>query len=232
MFKFVFKWAFRLALLGFVTLVILVVAFVLSLDSILRAVAEHNLRSNTGMYAEIGKFHLGLTEPVITIKDLKIYNAPEFGGAPFLSIPEIHVEYDRDALRRGQLHLTLMRFNLGELDIVKNEAGRTNLFALGLALPAKGAKESSADDAANPLHEFTRRTGLKFSQIDVLNVSVGKFQYIDLKDPRNDREQKVDIENAPIRNVKSVADLAGLAVLLSLRSGDFFTRLVLPAPGK
>lgn len=227
MFKFIFKWAFRLALLGFITTVILVVAFILSLDSILRSVAEHNLRSNTGMYAEIGQFHLGLTEPVIVIKNLKIYNAPEFGGAPFLEIPEIYVEYDRAALQRGQLHLKLLRFNLGELDIVKNEAGRLNLTAF--APPAKGAKPAAPDD---PMHEFSHRTGLTFQQIDVLNVSVGRFKYIDLKDPRNNREQKVDIENAPARNVKSRADLAGLDVLLALRSGNFFTDLLVPKSGK
>ena len=41
-----------------------------------------------------------------------------------------------DALVKNKIHLTLMRFNLGELDIVRNEAGQTNLFALGLALPS------------------------------------------------------------------------------------------------
>jgi hypothetical protein len=30
-----------------------------------------------------------------------------------------------------------MRFNLGELDIVKNQAGQTNIFALGLRCPTK-----------------------------------------------------------------------------------------------
>ena len=180
------------------------------------------------MDVEIGSFHLGLTEPVVTIKDLKIYNSPEFGGAPFLNIPEIHVEYDREALARRQLHLTLLRFNLGELDIVKNEAGQTNIFSLGLGLPAV-AKPA---DANASLAEFKKRTGLAFEQIDVLNVSVGKAKYIDLKNPRNNREQKIGIDNFPVRHVKSMADLSGLAVLLALRSGDFFGSLVAPATTK
>ena len=32
-------------------------------------------------------------------------------------------EYDPAALARHELHITLMRFNLGELDVVKNQAG-------------------------------------------------------------------------------------------------------------
>ena len=89
------------------------------------------------MDAEIGSVSLGLAEPTMTIQNLKLYNPPDFGGTPFLDIPEIHVEYDRAALARHELHVTLLRFNLGELDIVKNQAGQTNIFSLGLAVPLK-----------------------------------------------------------------------------------------------
>jgi len=229
MVRFIFKWTFRLLLLGFVMTVLLAVVFVLALDPVLRLVAEHNIRANTGMEAEIGQFHVGLLEPEITIRDLKIYNAPDFGGAPLLDIPEVHVEYDRAALQHRELHIKLLRFNLAELDIVKNETGQTNLFALALVRPPAQATLSSAAEA-DPGRELLRRTGLKFQQIDLLNVSIGKFQYLDLKNPRNNRQQVVGLESIPVRNVKSMADLAGLVVLLTMRSGDFFTRLVLP-PG-
>ena len=139
--KFIFKWLLRLFLLA----VVLIVVFFLSLNSILRVVIEHNIRAQTGMDAEIARFKLGLAEPTIEIQNLKIYNPPSFGGTPFLDIPEIHVEYDRTALAKRELHVTLLRFNLGELDIVKNEAGQTNIFSLGLALPA--AKNPAAATA-------------------------------------------------------------------------------------
>jgi uncharacterized protein involved in outer membrane biogenesis len=212
--KTLLKWILGVVLL----LVILAVVFLLSLDTILRVVAENRIRTQTGMTAEIGKFHLGLTEPVITIKDFKIYNPPAFGGTPFISIPEIHVEYDRAALAKNQIHVTLMRFNLGELVIVKNEAGQTNLLSLGVALPKK---EKSG--ASQGLKEFKTRTGLDFKGIDVLNVSVGTARYLDLKNSANNREQKIGIDNQVIKNVQSPADLAGLAVLVALRGGDFFT---------
>jgi hypothetical protein len=217
MFKWIFKWAFRLFLLA----VVLVVIFFLSLDSMLRLIVEHNIRAQTGMDAEIGRFHLGLSEPVVEIEDFKLYNTPDFGGTPFLSIPEIHVEYDRTALAEGKVHVTLMRFNLGELDIVKNEAGKTNVFELGAGLPAKNTPAANRQ-----LIEFKRRTGLDFQQIDVLNVSVGKFKYIDLKDQKNNREQNIGLENVPVRNVKSMANLAGLAFAVALRSDNFFGDLV------
>jgi hypothetical protein len=172
------------------------------------------------MDAEIGKFSVGLIEPAVTIQNFKLYNPPDFGGTPFLDIREIHVEYDRAALAKRQLHLTLLRFNLAELDIVKNEAGRTNIFSLGVTLPSK--KSGGGKGAA----AFKKQTGFEFQSVDVLNVSVGTAKFIDLKDQRNNRTQKIGLENCVMKNVKSQADLAGLAVLIALRGGDFFGSLV------
>jgi hypothetical protein len=220
--KWIFKWLFRLFLLAVVSIVILL----LSLNSILRVWVEHRIHAQTGMEAEIGRFSIGLTEPTVTIQNFKLYNPTNFGGTPFLDIPEIHVEYDRAALARHEIHLTLLRFNLGELDIVKNEAGRTNIFSLGVTWPSK--KSGGGNDAAN----FKKQTGFEFKSIDVLNVSVGTAKFIDLKDQRLNREQKIGIENCVIKNVKSRTDLAGLAVFVALRGGDFFGSLVdLPNAG-
>ena len=223
MFKPTFKWLLRLFILGLALLVV----FLLSLDTLLRVLVVHNIRAQTGMEAEIGKFHLGLLEPVVTIKDLKLHNPASFGGAPFLSIPEIHVEYDRNAFAKNQIHLTLLRFNLGELDIVKNAAGRTNVFELGVTLPAK--KSVRAETATKQLAQFKKQTGLDFAGIDTLNISIGTAQFVDLGDAKNNREQKIGIENQVVPHVKTAADLAGLVLLITLRSDGFFDSFVSPA---
>lgn len=223
MIKWIFKWLLRFFVLG----VVLAVVFFLSLNSILRVLIEHNIRANTGMDAEIGRFQLGLTEPTLTIENLKIYNPPSFGGTPFLDIPEIHVEYDRSAFARRQLHFTLVRFNLNELDIVKNAKGETNIFSLGVPLPKNPPGRGNRE-----LNELKQRTGLDFTGIDALNVSIGTLKYIDLQDQRHNRTQNVDIENQVIPNVKTPADLAGLVVLIGLRSDDFFTSLAEPGGQK
>ena len=212
--KWIFKWLVRLVILA----VILIVVFFLSLDTILRLVMQNRIRAQTGMDAEIGKFSLGLAEPTITIKDFKLFNPPSFGGTLFVDIPEIHVEYDRAALARRELHATLLRFNLGELDIVKNEAGQTNIFAIA-ALPS--VKKPGGGEKT-----FAKETGYDFTGIDVLNVSIGTAKYIDLKDRKNDHEQKIGIDNMVLKHVKAPTDLAGLAVLIALRGGDFFGPLI------
>jgi hypothetical protein len=221
MIKWIFKSVFRLFITLVTLVVVAIIVLLLSYNSILRVTMEHQIRAQTGMDAEIGKFSLGLIEPTLEIKDLKIYNPPDFGGAPFLDISEIHVEYDRAALARKEIHITLMRFNLGELDIVKNQGGQTNIFALGLKLPAKKTGGSN-----NVAINFKKQTGYDFKGIDTLTVSIGKAKFIDLKNPQNDREQVIGIESVPIPNVKSPTDLTSLAALIYLRSDGFFDSLV------
>ena len=216
--KFIFKWLFRL----FILAVVLVVILLLSYNSILRVVIEHNIHAQTGMDAEIGSFKLGLFEPTVEIQNLKIYNSTNFcDGTPFLDIPEIHVEYDRAALARKEIHITLMRFNLGELDIVKNRAGQTNIFALGIPLPTK-----NSGGGTNVVENLKKQTGYDPKSIDTLNVSIGKVKFIDLKNPQNNREQAINLENIVIPNVKSRSDLGGLEAFVILRGNGFFESLV------
>jgi uncharacterized protein involved in outer membrane biogenesis len=217
MIKFIFKWLFRLVLLA----VALVVILLLAHNAILRVYLEHQIHARTGMQAEIGKFSLGLADPTVTIRDFKLYNPPDFAGTPFLDIREIHVEYDPAALARHELHITLMRFNLGEIDVVKNQAGQTNVF-----FPRLGAPANKAGGNAGKL--FTKQTGLEFKGIDVLNVSVGTARYIDLNNQQNNRTQIIGIQNCVLKNVKSPADLGGLAAFIALRGGDFFKSMLGP----
>jgi uncharacterized protein involved in outer membrane biogenesis len=219
MIKFLFKWLLRLFIAAVVIAVLAIVTLLLSYNSILRVTMERQIRAQTGMDAEIGSLHFALTSPTIKIQNFKLYNSANFGGAPFLDIPEIYIEYDRAALKRKEVHITLMRFNLGELDIVKNQAGLTNIFALGISAPKTPA-------ASHGTINFKKQTGFEFNQIDVLNVSIGEVKFIDLKNPQNDREQNIGLENVVVPNVKSQADIGGLEALIVLRGNGFFESLV------
>jgi len=214
MIKWFLKWLIRLVVLA----VLLVVILLLARNSILRVYVEHEIYARTGMDAEVGRFSSGLVKPEVTIQNLRLYNPPAFAGTPFLKIRELHVEYDPIALAQHELHIKLMRFNLGEIDIVKNQAGQTNIFSLGLTVPSKksGAKAEEM---------FARQTGFQFTGIDVLNVSIGIAKYVDLNNQKNNRTQVIGIEDCVLKNVKSRADLGGLATFIALRSGDFFTSL-------
>ncbi len=214
------KWL----LIAFVILLVLtglsLTALFFGRDKIMRRIVEQNILAQTGMVAEIGSFHVGLREPVISLKDFKLRNPAGFGDTPLLMIPEVFVEYDQAALAHNKIHLTQVRFNLSELVIVKNEAGKTNLFELGLTLPSPQGKVKKDTGLA----EFKKRTGLDFAGVDALKISIGTAKFIDLKNPQNNREQKIGIENLTLNNVKSPLELAvPLGLMLQLRSDNFFS---------
>ena len=207
------KWVFKIFRWIVFLIIVLIIISVLALNMALKAVTEKRIRDATGMDAEIGKLSFGLLTPTVTLGDFKLYSPPDFGGTPFLNIPELHAEYDLKALRKHELHLTLLRLNLEEIDVVKNQAGRTNVFSI---LGSVRAKQPGASANTNSV---TWLTGFHFTGIDVMNISIGKARLIDLKDQNLNRWVSIDLENQIIKNVKSPADLAGLGALIWLRGG-------------
>lgn len=203
--KWLFKWLLRLALLA-AGLVVLVLLFK---DSVLRVVAENRIRARTGMDARIGRLSTGIFSPYLTIENLKIYNTAEFGGAPLLDIPEIHLECDRFALAEHRLRIRLCRINLAEFDIVKNEAGQTNFFLLKARNETSGSAQNRVQNALG---------SFEFDGIDVLNLSIGREKFIDLKDPKNNWEKDVNLQNQVFKNLRSDGDFLGLGAILYLRS--------------
>ena len=133
-----------------------------------------------------------------------------FGGTLFLDVPELHIEYDRAALRRHEIHITFMRVNLRELDVVKNANGATNLpsFVNKMAPKISGGGRTIA-----PIK------GYKFTGIDLLNLSIGKVRFVDLKDQRLNRMVAIGLQNQIYTNVVSSADLPGLSERLWYRGG-------------
>jgi len=194
------KWLFLLIFVA----VALIVGLLLSKDAIGKAAAEQQIRAQTGMDVKIGRFSIGLLSPVVTIENFKLYNTPEFGGTPFLDIRELHLEYDRMAFAQRQLRITLLRLNLAELTLVRNDTGKTNIASFAAA-PAPAVKTANT---------------VQFLGVDVMNLSVGKAHFIDLKNPRNNREFKANLQNQVFRNVKTTGDLYGVLILLWLRSGS------------
>ncbi len=200
MVKFVMRWSFRLLILA----IVLVVALLLLKDSIIKGLAENRLRAETGMDVRIGKFEIALFSPTVTIQDFKLYNRPEFGGGVFVDMPELHVEYNRGALWRRELHLRLLRLNLSEVNIVSAKDRNTNIAAL---------KELQQQRSKGV------QKGLDFTGIDTLNLTIGSLRHVEMEKPnRKPRVVNVDFKNRIVTNVKSESDLTDVVVDVALRN--------------
>lgn len=187
-----------------------VVALVLCKDILIRNLAERQIIKQTGQFVRIDRLHVGFTKPVISIQGFKLYNRPEFGGGLLLHLQDLRIEYDTDALQSGKLHLNFLRLDLQELNIVRNRSGRTNLVDF---IDRAGTQGREALSSRLPPKDFG------FTGIDVLDLSLGRIRFIDLRDPRHNREAYFGLQNAEIKNVRGEADLYGVAAIVLLRSG-------------
>lgn len=194
------KWTFRIVVL----VVLLVVAVIIFRNSIAKFVVEWNLADETGMEVKVGKMDVGIATSVIRIENLKLKNTKEFGGSTFLDIPEIYVEYDRDALVSGKFHATLMRFTMTEVSIVRNQAGKTNIYTLTERIEKK--------------HRHKKRKEPDFGGVDELKLTLGRARYLDLKTPANNYEFNFYLQNETVKNVKSERDLTGVIMLAVIRN--------------
>jgi hypothetical protein len=205
--RFLFRWAFRL----FVLLVILLVAAVLLLNTIAREILENRLRNSTGMDVRIGSVSVGLLSPVMDVENFKVYNPAEFGGSPFLDVPELHLEYDRRALFSRKVHCTLLRFTMNELAVVRSKAGVSNLQTLSKANPKPGPRTTTSALTGG---------SFRFDGIDTLNVTANRMTMLNMSDPSHVRELKLGIRNQVIVGVKNGQDLElRLALLLAAYGG-------------
>jgi hypothetical protein len=185
-------------------ILLLVVGVVVFKDNILKAVAEYNVQSKTGMETRIGDLRLGLTSASLMLKNFQVINPKEYGGAPFFTIPEIYMELDQEDARKGVLHFKELRFNLAEVNVVKNKDGKMNLDYMQEAL-----EKAEVLGKTNSL-----RLEYKFGGIDKMSVTLRSINYIDLQHPGNNSKTDLGVQNEEAKNIKTEEELNKWAVAL------------------
>ncbi|MFM7555892.1 MAG: hypothetical protein ACKPAH_11445, partial [Verrucomicrobiota bacterium] len=119
----------RLLLGALALLAALLVLGLLSFDWIVKRAIQSRVNASGVAEVEIGSLDIGLLRPHLQVRDLKVFGQSQFGGVQILDLPELRVEYDREALKRQELQLRLLRIRLNELTLVDGFAGsRTNMF--------------------------------------------------------------------------------------------------------
>ena len=125
-----------------------------------------------------------------------------------MEISDLHLEYVREDLAFGRLHLKLLRLNLRELHIVESHEGRTNL----IDFLSRAAPETLGGSGKS-------NRGYTLAGIDMLNLSVGKVRYTNLRLPGRNQDIQVGLQNEIIPNVRTEEDLAGILFRVLLRAG-------------
>jgi len=197
--KRVLFWVLGLAL----GLLLLVLAIVVFRNPLLKIVTEFSLSDEIGMPVQVDGLNLGFTDASLQITGLKIVNRPEFGGSPFVDIPEIYFRVSGDSSNR-QFSFSEIRFHLAQINVVRNEAGEVNIDTLKKTRRGKKKHRKKAPE-------------FELGRIEKLVVTVGSINFIDLGHPERNQQIKVNIDHEVIKGIRSETDLQARIVALAGR---------------
>jgi len=190
---------------GVILLVLLIVAGVLLIDPISKSVLESQIRSQTGMDVKIGKVAVGLTSPTVRIENCVIYNTADFGGSPFIQMPELYLEYNRELIKSRILELKLMRLNLSDIVIVEGKGGRSNIDEL-----MDKSKKSASKEKASVI----------FGGIDTLNLTLQTIHHVTLGPPLSEQKFDLKIKNEIFHDLRKDGDYQKMAMVLIAKCGS------------
>ncbi len=205
--KTILKWFVGIV----VVLLLLAIGGLLALDPVAKKAAEAGIAQQIGLDAKIGNLEIGIFSPKLTIENFKIYNSAKFGGSPMLDLAELHVEYDLEALKEQKLHFKMIRLHLKEVCIVKGLDGKFNIDGIIKAkTDPEGKPKKTEVDVGGKKHEF--------AGIDVLNLSLGKLRYVDMKEPNKVQETSFGTQNEIITDIKNEEDLRNKMLPIVLKT--------------
>lgn len=214
--KFLIKWAFRCFLLFLVLLAVLALTF----DRIVTSLAESRLRKQTGLEVRLGKLEVRPWSGRAHAERLVIYSPAEFGGGPLVNLAELLVEYDPQLAKERKLHLKVLRFNLAELHIVVNKEGQSNLDGVRRAVE----RARRGEPIIRP------NAPMDFVGLDLLNLSLGKGTWTNLRHSGTPREFDLGIRHEVVQDVKDAKQLVAKLSPIFVRAGLAFFGVGQPSP--
>lgn len=174
--------------------------------------AEKRIAAATGMPTTIGALVINPSSSSIHLKDLKMQNSQDFGGGNFLEMPDLFLQYDPAALRSGRLLLKSVRIQITTISIVENPEGNSNIEAL---------KQRNVQITPKPEVVSTNSSAPKmdFDGIELLNVSLGRVQFVNQRDPTRSWVGDLNIEEETFRNLKTELDFQTAMIVIILKAG-------------
>jgi hypothetical protein len=212
----------KIVLGGVAVLLTLLLVGLLSFDWIVKRTIQSRVNASGVAEVEIGSLNIGLFSPHLEVRDLKVFGQSQFGGVQLLDLPELRVEYDREALKLQELKFRLVRIRMNELTLMDGfSGGQTNMFQR-----MQGYSELVVA-YTNRIGELTNRIDLDRAQrvgnmtfrgIERLELTLGRVRFVDVKDPLSEKMAALNINRRVMTNIADLPGLAPLAMELLVRT--------------
>ena len=197
--------------IGIVLIVIaaLVIGLAVTKDMVAKSIVEGGVKALTGLKLQMSRLAIGIINPSVGIKGLKLFNPPNFADKLMADMPEIYVKYDLGAILSGRVHLPKVRIHLKEFIVEKNKDGALNLDSLKVVQAEKKEKDATVEGKpAGKAPSF---------QIDVLELKIERVLYKDYSGggAPEVREYNINIDER-YENITNPYSFASLIIVKAL----------------
>ncbi|MFC1699634.1 hypothetical protein ACFL1I_06745 [Candidatus Omnitrophota bacterium] len=168
-------------LIIFILVIILITAFFRNL--ICKALIEGGVAKFTELQASIDLVHLDLLKNSLRLQGVNVLNPPGFKDENLARAEEIFIKYDLLGCLTGNPHLYLLKLDITEINIIRNEQNLSNMGGFKKAFPRKESKKknvSASNSAGAQDPKTTKQPPAKF-MIDQLEFSIGKIAFINYR---------------------------------------------------
>jgi len=172
----------------------LIVIIGASKNILLTKALKKAIEYSTGLEAN-ADVNLSILKGSLDIKDLELFNPPEFQDRIMIHIPRIFVKCSISTLLKKPLVLENLQLIVSELNVIKNKNGKFNIQTF---------KETSAKKGKKTTTNTSKPFKIKIAR---LKLKIGAVTYKDYtQTPPAIKKLKIDIE----KNLENVTDISQL----------------------
>lgn len=110
-----------------IVLLVLIVVFLVGKDRFISRIVENTMEQQTGFPCDIGRVHVGVIAPVITIDSFKIQNPDSFGDGSAFELEELTLRYMPLSILTKTVKFKEITMRIPEVVVVRNEERETNI---------------------------------------------------------------------------------------------------------
>lgn len=168
-------------------------------DILLTNFLKNTIKNSIRLESE-ANVHLSILANSLSVKDLKLFNPPEYPDRIMMYIPEIFIKFNIRDLLKKTICLEKVDLNLAELNVVRNSDGKVNIETLRIKTKKQPVK----------------KTKVPSIKITSLNLKIDKATYSDYtKTPPEVKEFDVNLEEE-IKNITNIEELVKIIIQRTL----------------
>lgn len=163
-----------------ILILVLILATALFRHTLCRLLIEKATARATGLKLSIEDLNLDILNNNLHMRGITLLNPPGFKNEALGKAREIFIKYDLLGSLGGRLHLRLLKADIDEVNIIRNEKGGSNVSALKKReVKAKASSSASSTSLVQKrVKRIERKRRPKFL-IDRLEISLEKAAFMD-----------------------------------------------------